>query len=151
LGTYQARLSMTPGVEQEYKELTRDYQTALQFYNDLLSKKNQSEMATSLERRQQGEQFRVMDPPDLPERPSFPNRPLFAGGGLGVGLALGIGITLLLELQDKSLRTEDDVEHFLRLPTLAMVPLISDRKGVKKQADRPADARKARLGPSARA
>jgi polysaccharide chain length determinant protein (PEP-CTERM system associated) len=151
LGVYQGRLSMSPVVEQKYKELTRDYQTALQFYNELLTKKSQSEMATSLERRQQGEQFRVMDPPDLPERPSYPNRPLFAGGGLGVGLALGIGITLLLELQDKSLRTEDDVQHFLGLPTLAMVPLISDRKGVKKQADRPADARKARLGPSARA
>jgi uncharacterized protein involved in exopolysaccharide biosynthesis len=151
LGVYQARLSMSPAVEQKYKELTRDYQTALQFYNELLAKKSQSEMATSLERRQQGEQFRVMDPPDLPGRPSFPNRPLFAGGGLGVGLALGIGITLLLEFQDKSLRTEDDVEHFLGLPTLAMVPLINDRKGDKKHAARPADTEKAKRGQSVHA
>lgn len=150
LGVYQGRLSMSPVVEQRYKELTRDYQSALQFYNELLAKKSQSEMATSLERRQQGEQFRVMDPADLPERPSYPNRPLFAGGGLGVGLALGIGITLLLEFQDKSLRTEDDVQHFLGLPTLAMVPLIGDRKGLKKQADRPADTGKAKLEPSVR-
>jgi polysaccharide chain length determinant protein (PEP-CTERM system associated) len=148
LGVYQARLSMSPAVEQQYKELTRDYQTALQFYNELLAKKSQSEMATSLERRQQGEQFRVMDPPDLPVRPSYPNRPLFAGGGLGVGLALGVGITLLLEFRDKSLRTEDDVEHFLGLPTLAMVPLINDRKGDKKHAARPANTRKAKLGQS---
>jgi polysaccharide chain length determinant protein (PEP-CTERM system associated) len=151
LGVYQARLSMSPAVEQQYKELTRDYQTALQFYSELLAKKSQSEMATSLERRQQGEQFRVMDPPNLPEKPSFPNRPLFAGGGLGVGLALGIGITLLLEFRDKSLRTEDDVERFLGLPTLAMVPLINDRKGDKKPAARPADTRKAKLGQSVHA
>jgi polysaccharide chain length determinant protein (PEP-CTERM system associated) len=151
LGVYQARLSMSPAVEQQYKELTRDYQTALQFYNELLTKKGQSEMATNLERRQQGEQFRVMDPPDLPETPSYPNRPLFAGGGLGVGLALGIGITLLLEFQDKSLRTEDDVEHFLGLPTLATVPMINDRKDDKKHAARPGGGKEAKVGPSVHA
>jgi polysaccharide chain length determinant protein (PEP-CTERM system associated) len=150
VGTYQARLSMSPMVEQQYKELTRDHQTALQFYNDLLAKKNQSQMATSLERRQQGEQFRVMDPPDLPQRPSFPNRPLFAGGGLGVGLALGLGIALLLEFWDKSLRTEDDVEYFLGLPTLAMVPRISGKNGNERHAARPGTGKKAKLGQSAR-
>jgi hypothetical protein len=66
-------------------------------------------------------------------------------------LALGIGITLLLELQDKSLRTEDDVEHFLRLPTLAMVPLINARKDDKKHAARPDGASKAKLGQSVHA
>lgn len=132
LATYQSRVSMSPAVEQQYSELTRGYQTALQFYNDLLAKKNQSEMATSLERQQQGEQFSIMDPPNLPERPSFPNRPAFAGGGLGLGLALGVGIILLLEFRDKSLRSENDIEHFLGLPTLAMIPDVEKTKGVNK-------------------
>jgi len=143
LNTYQARLSMSPGVEQQYKELTRDYQTALAFYNELLTKRSQSEMATSLERRQQGEQFRVMDAADLPEKPSFPNRPAFAAGGLAAGLALGIGITLLIELRDKSLLTENDVEHFLGLPTLAMVPLIGKWDGKKKHIARPSEREEA--------
>jgi protein tyrosine kinase modulator len=134
LATYQTRLSMSPAVEEEYKEITRDHQTALQFYNDLLAKKDQSEMATDLERRQQGEQFQVMDPANLPERPSFPNRPRLAGLGLGLGFALGFGIALLLEYRDKSLRTENDVEIFLGLPTLATVPVIAQRKGMKKKA-----------------
>ncbi len=38
-----------------------------------------------------GEQFRVLDPANLPDRPSFPNRPLFALGGFGAGLGLGVG------------------------------------------------------------
>jgi len=151
LSTYQGRLSMSPMVEQQYKELTRDYQTALQFYNDLLAKKDQSQMATSLERRQQGEQFRVMDPADLPEEPSFPNRWLFAGGGLGIGLALGIGIALLLELRDRSLRTENDIEQFLGLPTLAMVPLIPGADDNKKNRARPGQGEGARLNQSAHA
>jgi len=121
---YQARVQSSPGVEQQYKLLTRDYQTAFDFYNDLLKKRDQSAMATSLERHQQGEQFRVLDPANLPDQPSFPNRPLFAGAGFGAGLALGLGLAFLLEIRDTSLKTERDVEFALRLPVLAMVPVI---------------------------
>jgi len=131
--TYQARVQLSPVVEQQFKELTRDYDTALSHYNDLLSKKTESEMATDLERRQQGEQFRVMDPANLPETPSFPNRPLFAGGGLGAGLALGLGIALLLEMRDKSLRSEQDVEILLQLPTLTLMPIVGVVNGRKNR------------------
>lgn len=126
IGTYQARVQLSPVVEEQFKNLTRDYQTALNFYNELLSKKTQSEMATDLERRQQGEQFRVMDPPNLPEKPSYPDRLTFAIGGLVGGLGLGFGIALLIELLDKSLRTEKDVEFYLELPALAVLPRVAE-------------------------
>ncbi len=119
---YQARVQLSPVVEQQYKELTRDYETALAFYNEFLNKKNQSEVATDLERRQQGEQFRVMDSANLPEKPSFPNRPLFAGGGLAAGLGIGLGLTMLLELKNKSMRNERDIQAILNLPTLGLIP-----------------------------
>jgi len=112
--------------------LTRGYQTALDSYNELQKKRDDSAMATDLERKQQGEQFRVLDPANLPDKPSFPNRPLFAGGGLAGGLALGIGLALLIEMQNTSMRTERDVEFALRLPVLAIVPAIDpvgSRKG----------------------
>ena len=126
IAMYQSRLSLSPAVEEQYKKLTRDYQTALDFYNDLLAKESQSQMATNLERRQQGEQFRVMDPANLPETPSFPNRPLFAAAGLGLGLAIGLGISILLEMKDKAIRSEGDVKFFLQVPTLAMIPIMGD-------------------------
>ena len=122
---YQARVQSTPAVEQEYKELTRDYQTALDFYNDLLKKRDQSAMATDLERRQQGEQFQVLDPANLPDQPSFPQPRRFLGGGFAGGLGLGLALTLLLEIQDTSLKSERDVEVNLHLPVLAMIPVIS--------------------------
>ncbi len=126
---YQARIQLSPVIEQQFKEITREYQTALDFYNELLKKRNQSEMASDLERRQQGEQFRVLDPPNLPETPSYPNRPLFAAGGLGGGLGLGLALILLIEMRDKALRTERDIEFFLELPTLSLVPTIRQGKG----------------------
>ncbi len=122
--TYEERVQSSPAVEQQYKELTRGYQTALDSYNELQKKRDESAMATNLERKQQGEQFRVLDPANLPDRPAFPNRPLFAGGGLALGLALGVGLALFVELQNSSMRSERDVEFALRLPVLAIVPAI---------------------------
>ena len=120
----QARIQASPVVEQQFKEMTRSHQAALDFYNDLLKKHEQSAMATDLEHQQQSEQFRVLDPPSLPEKPSFPKKSYFAGGGLGGGLVLGLGLLYMIALTDKSMHTERDVELFLKLPVLAMVPML---------------------------
>jgi polysaccharide chain length determinant protein (PEP-CTERM system associated) len=120
----QGKLQLTPAIGQEYKALTRDYQTAVGVYNDLLKKQSDSEMATDLERRQQGEQFRVLDPPSLPQKPTYPNRAFFGVGGLMCGLAFGMAIVFALEAQDTTLHSERDVERLLKLPTLAMIPLL---------------------------
>ena len=80
---YQSRIDASPEVEQEYKQLTRDYQTALDFYNDLLKKRDQSAMATDLERRQEGEQFQVLDPANLPDKPVFSEKTQFRIGRTG--------------------------------------------------------------------
>ena len=124
--TYEARVQLSPKVEEEYKHLTRDYQSAQAFYDDLLRKSQQSEMSTDLERKQEGEQFRVMDPANLPERPTFPNRPLLAGAGFAAGFAIGVGLVILFEYRDESLRTEIDVLAGLKLTTLAMLPDINE-------------------------
>jgi polysaccharide chain length determinant protein (PEP-CTERM system associated) len=124
LKTLQGRLQLSPKIQQEFKSLTRDYQTALEFYNDLLKKRNESQMATELEHRQQGEQFRVLDAPSYPERPSFPNRPLFGFGGLGAGLVVGLGLVQLAEWRDKAMRSKQDVEIYLRLPILAQITMM---------------------------
>ena len=49
LRLYQDRIQASPAVEEQYKNLTRDYQTAQAFYDELLRKMNQSKMATDLE------------------------------------------------------------------------------------------------------
>lgn len=122
--TYQARVQMSPQIEQEYKELTRDYNTAQAFYNDLLGKKTSAEISQALINQQQGQYFRIVDAANLPASPSSPNRLLFAGGGLATGIGLGLGIVLLIEMKDKAMRYEADIIHFLDLPALAQVPVI---------------------------
>ncbi len=123
---YESRLQSSPQVEAAYKQLTRDHETALDFYNSLLKKRDESSMATALEQRQQGEQFQVMDPPNLPDMPTFPNPDVFAGGGFAGGLLLGLLLAALLEYRDTSLRDERDIWAFTKLPTLAVISRIND-------------------------
>ena len=150
IGMYQSRVQASPLVTARYKELTRDYQTAQEFYNSLLTKKNNSQMATDLERQQQGEQFRVMDDANLPDEPTFPKRSIFAAGGLAAGIALGILIAAFLEYRDKSLRTERDVWAFTKLPTLGIIALngsaAAPRAGWLKRRLKPADQPLANVG-----
>jgi len=122
--SYEARIESTPLVEEQYKQITRDHDTALEFYNSLLKKMNESSMANALEERQQGEQFSVMDPPNLPDSPKFPNHMIFAAGGFFFGLCLGLGISGLLEYRDTSLRDENDIWAFTKLPTLATISFV---------------------------
>jgi len=117
----QGRIELTPKVQEQYSALTRDHQTALDFYNDLLKKRDDAQMATDLEHRQEGENFRVLDPPSLPVQPSFPNRQLFALGGFAFGLVIGLGSVRFSELKDKSIRQARDVEMLLGVPTLAVI------------------------------
>jgi uncharacterized protein involved in exopolysaccharide biosynthesis len=127
----QARLQLSPAIAQQYKALTRDYQTALNFYNDFLKKQTDAGVSTELERRQQGEQFRVLDPPSLPQKPTFPNRRVFGFGGLVAGLGLGLSVALFLEARDTSLRTDRDVELLLKLPVLALIPVVQAVRGIR--------------------
>jgi capsular polysaccharide biosynthesis protein len=78
-------------------------------------------MATDLEHRQEGEQFRVMDEPNLPESPDYPKRSRFLLGGLALGLMIGLTSAAFLEYRNVALQTEDDVYAFTKLPTLAVI------------------------------
>jgi polysaccharide chain length determinant protein (PEP-CTERM system associated) len=124
ISVYQGRVALSPAIEEQYKQLARDYDNTQKVYQDLLANKSKSDMALKMEQQQQGEQMHLLNPANLPDLPSFPNRLLFAGGGSGAGLVLGVGLALWLELRDKSIRTQADAEAALELPMLVAVPWV---------------------------
>ncbi|MEQ1869354.1 MAG: hypothetical protein ABL961_04965 [Vicinamibacterales bacterium] len=126
LTQYQRRIEATPTSESELIELMRDYGTLQSMYQTLLGKKQDSQISANLERRQIGEQFRVLDPARMPVRPFTPNRPRLYGLGFVGGLGLGLALAALLEYLDKKLRSEDDIRAVLNLPVLAAVPFMEE-------------------------
>jgi polysaccharide biosynthesis transport protein len=123
---YQARLSQEPIREQQLADLTRGYDQSKLNYDGLLKKKNESSMATSMELLQQGERFRVVDAPSLPQRPEFPNRLKFCGIGLGVGLALGVVIAGTFEMLDGRLHDAKEIRKLLPVEVIGEIPAIVD-------------------------
>ena len=124
IAAYQSRLTLSPQVEEEYNRLTRDSQTAHQVYEGLLSSKSEADIHADMQRHQEGERLRLLNPASLPGPPAFLERWKYAGAGLGGGLILGICIALWLEFRDKALRNEADVLAGVELPMLASIPSV---------------------------
>lgn len=121
---YQARLNEEPVREQQLADLTRGYDQSKANYDDLLKKKNDSAMATSMEIAQQGERFTVVDPPSLPQKPDFPNRLKFCGMGFAAGLALGVIVVGALEMKDDCIYTDKELKNLLPPEIITELPAI---------------------------
>ena len=124
IDTYQHHLNLTPVREQELTDVLRDYDLAKKNYDDLYAKKTESALATDLQQDQQGQQFRLIEPPNLPSKPFAPNRLMIALGGLVVGIALGAVLAFLMEARDTSFRSEKQLSGHFDLPLIMAVPLL---------------------------
>jgi polysaccharide biosynthesis transport protein len=122
---YQARLNQEPVREQQLSDLTRGYDQSKANYDELLKKKNESAMATSMELLQQGERFSIIDPPSLPVKPDFPNRLKFCVIGLGVGLALGTAVAGAFEMMDDRIYDEKELQKLLGVAVISEIPTLA--------------------------
>jgi len=92
------------------------------------AKKNQSQESTDLEKTQQAEHFRMLDPPDLPEKPYKPNRLLLSGVGMGLGLLLGGGFAFAREKLSGKIYSEREIKKLVPFEVIAEIPPIESLK-----------------------
>ena len=119
----QSHLNLTPVREQQLADVNRTYENSKANYQSLLQKKMQSELASNLEKRQQGEQFRILDPASLPHKAA--GRLPIIVMGWGLGLALGVGLLAVRSLLDQTVRDKDDLVAQTDLPILIRLPVIT--------------------------
>jgi uncharacterized protein involved in exopolysaccharide biosynthesis len=133
ISDYQSRLNRAPVREQQLLDITRDYDQSRANYDSLLAKKNQSQMATNLEKTQQGEHFRVVDPPNLPVKPYQPNRLKLSMMGLFAGLALGAVFTIGAEMTDDRVYSERVLKKLASVDVIAEVPALNTPEEEREQ------------------
>jgi protein tyrosine kinase modulator len=121
---YQRQLNLAPVRDRELAEIQRDADLYKKNYNDLLAKQLDSQLTINLEERQQGRQFRVLDPPSLPVTPSSPDRLKISLGGVVAGMLLGVVLAFLRDAADGSFHTEKDLSSLLGAPLIMSLPLL---------------------------
>lgn len=124
IARYQQRLNLTPVREQQLSAIVRDYDLLRQNYADLLGKEQQSQLAMSLEKQEEGQHFRLVDPPSLPTLPSGPKRIKLSLGGIGGGMVLGFLLAFFADKRDKSFKSEKELAAQFSAPLMLSIPLV---------------------------
>jgi uncharacterized protein involved in exopolysaccharide biosynthesis len=126
----QARIAATPAVAEKLDSLQREHESQGEAFRGLSAKLQQAAVQADLERRQLGEQLRILESAFPPPSPSSPNRPMILVLGLILGLGVGVGAAVLVESTDDSLHGARDLQAATGIPVLAEIPKIlleSDR------------------------
>ena len=138
ISDYEKRLENAPMVEQEYNNLTRDYENAKFKYNEIMHKLMEARVAQGMEESQKGERFTIVEAAQLPEKPYKPNRMAIMLIGFVLALGAGVGIAAVRESLDISIKTADELFSLTGAPVLSVIP--------EMESDEEARARKRRTG-----
>ena len=132
IAEYQSKIDVLPTRESELVELTRDYGTMQAAYTNLLVKREDAMLASNLERRQIGEQFKLLDSASMPQRPynQWQRIGILSGGAIA-GLVIGLLLIGLSEYRDSSFRNEEEALRALSVPVLALVPVMTSGREAK--------------------
>ena len=130
---YQQRIETTPRREQEFQGLARDYESTKESYRSLSKRQEEAQLAESMEQRQKGEQFRVIDPAIASAQPTSPNRARLILVGLLLSLGLAAGTVVLAEQLDTSFHKLDELRAFSPLPVLVSIPQIITAADVRRR------------------
>src|SRR2546425_4177132 len=133
IATYQARVENVPRREQEFREFSRDYESTRELYQSLMKRFEEAQLAESMEQRQKGEQFRVLDPAVPSPEPAAPNRVRLLVMALVGSIGLAAGAVALAEHVDTSFHAVDELRAFSAVPVLVSIPRIVTRRDLRRR------------------
>lgn len=102
--------------------LTREYNGLQDYYKDLLKKQRESQVASEMERRGQGETVELIEPPTLPGSPEQPNWIVKMTTGTCAGFLFGWATLILLHLRRPRILSPDHLPLILDVPVIAELP-----------------------------
>jgi capsular exopolysaccharide synthesis family protein len=108
----------------QYNILKREADTNRELYKGLLQRMKEAGVSAGIT----ASNIQVVDQAELPTKPYKPNKRLNLLLAAVVGLFLGVGLAFFFEYIDNTVKTPEDVEQQIRLPSFGMVPEISSER-----------------------
>src|SRR5262249_46423886 len=102
----------------QYTILKREADSFKQLYDGLQTRLREAQVSAGL----RASNIRVVDPAEIPRSSVRPRKLLNLMLGSLLGLAIGIGLAFFQEYLDNSLKSPDDVQRFLKVPSLGTIP-----------------------------
>jgi polysaccharide chain length determinant protein (PEP-CTERM system associated) len=113
-----------PGVLVQAQDLDRDYAILKKNYQELVARREATQIAHAADTKTEKIQFRIVDPPQVPVLPAAPNRPMFVSVVLFFGIGAGLAVPLALTQVDRSFATIGQLRN-LGIPILGSVTRLS--------------------------
>jgi polysaccharide chain length determinant protein (PEP-CTERM system associated) len=129
---YDTKVEETPKREQELLSLNRDYSNLKDQYNNMYDRKLKADIAVNMEKKQKGEQFKVLDYAKVPIKPFKPIFWQLSLLTLAIGLGAGFGLGYIIEISDTSYRSTEEIEKDFAIPILMTMPNIYTQMEVIK-------------------
>jgi len=121
----QKQANVIAGRSVQYNILKREVETNKQLYEGLLQRLKEAGISSGLK----ASNIRIVDSAEPPKKPARPSLLLNLALAVVLGLGLGVGAAFVQEHLDNSLKTSEDVERFLGLPALALIPAVESLDG----------------------
>ena len=128
LDEQRAEVNQTAEKLVQYSILKREADTNKQLYDGMLQKLKEAGITAGL----RSSNIRIVDPALIPSYPSRPNKTRNILLSIMVGFLGGVGLALLREYLDNTVKTPDDIETLARLPSLAVVPALTNSSGKRR-------------------
>ena len=111
-----------------------------QYLNTLFQKRRELNAVTG----ETGTRVSIENPSRLPRAPVGPARMKVILIAFVLSLLAGIGLAFLLDFLDDSIKTVDDVDRYINLPALALIPAMrNDKPRLRGAGDAPVDPNEA--------
>jgi len=111
----------------EYTSLVTHIDTKKDLLNELLKRQSQTEVASRVEGPSESN-VRIVDRAVVPNAAFKPDLNSAIGQTLLIGLLIGVAIVFSIEYFDRTIKTPEELESRLRLPTLAVIPDIDETR-----------------------
>jgi polysaccharide biosynthesis transport protein len=130
----KASVKDVPDYNQGFYELQRDYNLKKQLYEQRVLQRSRAELVKKISFDAKANPFNIVEPARMSTKPLKSIKIKIIGMGFILGLGLGIGMVFGLDKLDRRFKTKEEIQEYLQIPALGVIPTILTRNDIKRKA-----------------